>query len=104
MSAHLIYITAKDKEEAVKIGRTLVQERLAACANITERVDSIYWWQDKIENDCEAVLITKTKSSLVDELIARVKVLHSYDCPCVVAMPIEKGNDEYLAWIERVTK
>lgn len=99
MSNRLIYITAASEEEAAKIGRMLVQERLAACANLLGRIGSIYWWEGKLQEEQEAALIVKTTAALVERLVERVKQAHSYDCPCVVALPIDGGNQEFLDWI-----
>ena len=98
-----VYITAASREQAVAIGRALVEQRLAACANIFDGVRSLYWWQGAVQDDAEAVLIVKTHSALLERLIDRVKQLHSYDCPCIVARPITAGNAEYLAWIDAET-
>ena len=97
--ACFIYITASDKTEALAVGRTLVGERLAACVNVLDGMTSVYWWNGKIEEASEAVLVAKTADGLVDRLIERVKKLHSYECPCVVSWSIEKGSEEYLQWI-----
>ncbi len=99
MAYNSVYITAGGRDEALAIGRALVGERLAACANVFDGVTSVYWWQGAVEEDSEAVLIVKTRAELVERLVERVKALHSYDCPCVVALPIEAGNPDYLAWI-----
>ncbi len=104
MKLNIIYITAKDKDEAKAIGRKLVEERLAACVNIIDNVDSIYWWEGKIEEGVEAVIIAKTKEPLVPELINKVKSLHSYECPCIVSLPIVEGNTPYFNWIMKETK
>ncbi|CCQ73809.1 divalent-cation tolerance protein CutA [Magnetospira sp. QH-2] len=99
----LIYITASSPDEALAIGETLVGERLAACVNILPGMISMYWWQGEVQQDEECVLIAKTRDTQVESLIARVKELHSYDCPCVVALPIEKGNPAFLQWIDEQT-
>ena len=104
MDLRLVYITTKDKAEAQKIGKTLVENRLAACANIIDKMSSIYWWEGKVQNANETVLIAKTRASLVQELIKKVKELHSYDCPCIVSLPIENGNPQFLDWIEKETR
>lgn len=100
---HLLYITAKDKGEAERIGRTLLAERLVACVNIVPSVTSLYWWEEKIQSETECLLIAKTRGELVDRVIARILALHSYDCPCVVSLPIAGGNPAFLAWISRET-
>ncbi|MBF0289849.1 MAG: divalent-cation tolerance protein CutA [SAR324 cluster bacterium] len=101
---HLIYITTENKTEAVEIGKQLVEKRLAACVNIIEHMTSFYWWAGKVEEGQETVLIAKTKASLIKELTEAVKTLHSYDCPCVVVLPIEGGNPDFLHWITTETK
>ena len=103
MPYHLIYITAKDKEEARKIGKTLVAEKLAACVNI-HPIKSIYRWQGQVQEEGEVALFAKTKVELADEVIERVKELHSYEVPCIVCYPIEKGYPDYLKWIEESTR
>lgn len=102
-AARFVYITASNRAEAVQIGRTLVEARLAACANVIDSVTSIYWWEGAVQEDTEAVLVLKTQAELVPALTERVKVMHSYSCPCVVALPIEDGNPAYLDWIARET-
>lgn len=104
MKLNLTYITARDKEEAGKIGRELVENRLAACINIIDNMNSIYWWEGKIQDDNEVILIAKTKESLVPDLIEKVKSMHSYKCPCIVSLPILNGNKDYLEWIQKETK
>ncbi len=104
MSARFVYVTAGDAEEARRIGRVLVEERLAACANVIERISSIYWWQGQVQDDTEAVLVAKTREELVDALSRRVRELHSYECPCVVALPVVGGSADFLAWIDEETR
>jgi periplasmic divalent cation tolerance protein len=99
-----VYMTAASPEEARRIGRTLVEERLAACANIIPGMMSFYWWQGKIDEGQETVLIAKTREELVPQLTARVKSLHSYTTPCVVALPILGGNADFLQWITDETR
>ena len=99
MAVSFCYVTAGSREEALAIGRTVVDERLAACANVLDGMTSLYWWQGVLEQASEAVLILKTRAELVERLTMRVRELHSYDCPCVVALPIAAGNPDYLAWI-----
>lgn len=103
MSQCFVYVAASSAEEAGQIGRALVEARLAACANVFGAIRSFYWWQGAVQEDTEAALILKTRAGLVEALTAKVKELHSYDCPCVVALPIEGGNSEFLAWIDAET-
>jgi periplasmic divalent cation tolerance protein len=103
MDRQLIYITASSDDEARTIARALVGERLAACANILGEIGSIYWWDDELQEDTEVALIVKSTAGLVPRIVERVKALHSYDCPCVVALPIGAGNEAFLDWIENET-
>jgi len=96
----LIYITTSSEDESSMIGNKLVSERLVACANIVSEIKSFYWWQGNLEKDHESVLLVKSLVSKVDEIIKRVKELHSYENPCVVALPIINGSEDYLSWIK----
>ena len=104
MSASLVYVTASSKDEALKIARTVVGERLAACANVFQPITSIYWWEGKLQEEGETSFILKTRADLVEALTQRVKALHSYACPCVVALPVTQGNPAFLSWIENETR
>ena len=95
----MIYITTRDEAEALMIGKTLVGERLAACSNIVAAMKSIYEWQGSVQNDQETILILKTGRPRVKELITRVKQLHSYTVPCIVALPVADGNPDYIRWV-----
>ncbi len=98
-----VYMTAATPEEARRIGRALVEERLAACVNIIPGMTSFYRWQGNVDEGRETVLIAKTRQALVERLTARVKALHSYAVPCVVALPILGGNPDFLQWIGEET-
>ncbi len=104
MSVCMVYITAESMEDAEIIGRNLVSRRLAACVNIISNMKSIYQWEGKIETGNEVIIIAKTKNALVNELTEHVKNLHSYDCPCVVTLPIQDGNSDFIQWIRDETK
>lgn len=103
MSARFVYITAPTAVEAQRIASALIGERLAACANVMDGVRSLYWWEGAVQDEREAVLILKTREDLVEAVIERVRALHSYDCPCIVALPIEAGNPAFLDWIASET-
>jgi periplasmic divalent cation tolerance protein len=96
---HSIYITVPDHETALRIARVLVEERLAACANILGPITSIYWWDGKLNEEGEVALIAKTTQEQLSALIARVKAIHPYQVPCIVAWPIAAGHQPYLDWI-----
>ena len=103
MEYRSIYITARDEQEAKKIGQILVWEKLAACVNYFP-IKSIYWWKGDVQESREVAIIAKTRADLVDRLIGRVKQVHSYEVPCVVSWIIEKGNTDYLEWIRESTE
>ena len=103
MACVMLYVTAGDGDEAARIGRTLVEERLVACANVFPGVRSIYRWEGAVRDEGEAVLIAKTMADRAEAATARIKALHSYDLPCVVVVPISGGNTDFLDWVERET-
>ena len=96
-------MTAGSIEEAKNIGQMLVEQNLAACVNLLENMISIYKWEDKLEEGQEIVMIGKTRQTLMPKLIETVNSLHSYDCPCILELPIQGCNPDFLSWIERET-
>ena len=103
MQTHLVYMTAGKEREARTIARHLVENKLAACVNMIPGMQSIYTWEDQIQEDGEIVLIAKTTATQLPKLIEAVKKMHSYDCPCIVALPITAGNPAFLEWIKAST-
>lgn len=95
----IVLITASNTKEAEKISKTLVGEKLAACVNVVPKIRSRYRWKGKIETASESLLIVKTKKILVPKLIRKVKEIHSYTVPEIIALPIVQGNPDYLRWI-----
>lgn len=105
MAAYLwVYMTAKDAREAGKIGRALVERRLAACVNILGPIHSIYRWDGQLCDGREVAFIAKTRRTLLPKLTAAVKELHSYECPCIVALPVAGGSNDFLTWIGKETR
>jgi periplasmic divalent cation tolerance protein len=105
MTEHIrIFVTCRSAEECAKIARHLVQARLIACGNIIPGIRSIYMWKGNIEDDGEALLIMKTRSSHFDHIVKEIKALHSYEVPEIIASPITQGHDAYLNWIDDVTR
>ena len=96
----VVYVTAKDVAEAQKIAEGLVQARLVACSNIVKDIKSVFWWEGKVDQSDEALLILKSKKNLLPKIIQMVKALHSYSLPEIIAMPIIDGSKDYLKWIE----
>lgn len=99
MKPILAYITAKDVEEAKRLARKLLESRLVACVNVFSGVYSSFWWQDRIEQTEEAVIIAKSLETHRDSICELVKESHSYECPCVVFFQMDGGNQPYLDWI-----
>lgn len=100
MSAVSVYVLFANAEEAEQIGRTVVEERLAACINILGSVRSIYRWQGSIETADEVAAILKTSQAEADALIMRIAGLHSYEVPCIVTWPIDKLLTSYADWLD----
>jgi len=96
----VVFITARDTEEAQKIAKSLLKRRQAACVNIVPEVDSHFWWQDKLDSAKESLLIVKTKDTLLPDIVKSVKKIHSYSIPEITALPIIGGNQEYLDWLD----
>ncbi|MGH7273016.1 MAG: divalent-cation tolerance protein CutA [Nitrospiria bacterium] len=99
----VILITAPSTEEAQKIAHSLVGEHLVACANLVSPVQSIFYWQEKVCDVKEVLVICKSRVALFEEILKRVKELHSYTVPEIIALPIIKGSEDYLRWINEVT-
>ena len=95
----IVLITTKDSDEADKIAVTLTQEKLIACANIIKGVQSVFWWEGKVNYSDEALMIIKTQNNHFNKIVERVKSLHSYEVPEIIALPIVDGNPDYLKWI-----
>ena len=99
----VVLITAKDGEEAGFISKVLLEQKKSACINIIEGVKTIYRWNGNIESASENLLIVKTRTALLDEIIRIVKEIHSYDVPEIIALPVIGGSFDYLAWVGKET-
>jgi len=99
----VIFITAPDEKVASQIAKALVEEKLAGCVNIIKDIRSIYFWQGKVEDEPEVLLVIKTKRRLFERLKDRVKSLHPYSVPEIIALPIVEGSEDYLKWLDEVT-
>lgn len=95
----LLYVTCAKHEEAVRIARTLLDERLIACANVMAPHTAVYRWQEQVQQEPEVGMLLKTQADLTGRVSERIRSLHSYSVPCVVALPIQGGNPEFLTWI-----
>ena len=89
------------EEEAIRVGRAIVEARLAACVNVLPGVKSIYHWKGEVQEDSEWMLVIKTTRSLFEPLSAQLQKIHSYEIPEVLALPVVDGSEDYLAWIDR---
>ena len=95
-------MTASSKSEAKKIVRSLLEEKLIACANMIDSVYSVFWWQEKIEEEKEVLVIMKSHQELFNKVSTRIEELHSYDNPEILALPIVDGSSQYLEWMNKV--
>jgi periplasmic divalent cation tolerance protein len=97
----ILYVTTQNREKARRIGNVLVQQRLCACVNILDDMESMYWWEGDVHTDTECVLLVKTTAERVKAATEAILQHHSYDVPCVVSLPLSaaEGNKEYLQWI-----
>jgi periplasmic divalent cation tolerance protein len=95
----VVLITAKDKKEATKIANGLLETKLIACANIIDGVQSLFRWQGRIDSSKEVLLVLKTKKTLFKKVMIKVKSLHSYQTPEIIALPVVEGSEDYLDWI-----
>jgi len=100
----VVFVTTESIEQARDIANILVKDKLAACVNIIQNVESIFTWKGKTDTTKESLLIIKTKKSCFKRLKLRVKALHSYQVPEIIAIPLIAGNREYLDWIEESVK
>jgi periplasmic divalent cation tolerance protein len=105
MSKHIIVLsTVSDENTGHKIARALVRARLAACATVSSACRSYYWWEGKISEEREYMLFIKTRAALFENLEAKLKKLHPYTVPEIIALPIVKGSEKYLAWLDKETE
>ena len=96
---HFVYITTGDRAEARRIGMALVESRLAACVNIIDQMNAIYRWEGRVQDGREVVLIAKTTGKNLSALKKKVKAMHSYECPCIVCLPVTDGHEPFLEWV-----
>lgn len=99
----VVYITCPSYEAAETLSRQLLEEKLAACCNILQGVRSLFWWENKIDEDEESLIIVKTQKTRLNELVEFVQEHHPYDVPEVIALPIVGGSQEYLDWVKQET-
>ncbi|MGD9505559.1 MAG: divalent-cation tolerance protein CutA [Syntrophobacteraceae bacterium] len=95
----VVFVTVGDEEEAVKMAKTVVEENLAACANLVPRIRSIYRWKGEMYDEQEILLIMKTRTALFNSLQSRVRELHSYETPEIIGFPLTHGMPDYMRWV-----
>jgi len=100
----VVLVTAPSREEAVKIARTLVHERLVPCANLIPKIESVYWWDNEVQENEETLCIIKARSADFEAVRQRVLELHSYEVPEIIAVPITAGHDDYFSWFRQYVK
>jgi len=101
---HVVLVTAPDLAIGAELARRLVEEGLAACVNLVPGVRSIYLWQGAVQEDAEILLIAKTRAALIDALVTRVRALHPYDLPEVIALAVVAGSEPYLDWVRAASQ
>jgi periplasmic divalent cation tolerance protein len=104
MNAVLIYVTAPNRDEALRMGRVVVSESLAACANVLDGMTSVYHWNGELQQENEALLLLKTRGELANKVVQRVQELHPYDVPAILVLPIDGGSKLFLGWIDEETR
>lgn len=106
MTAELrfLYATVPTREEGLELARKLVEEQLVACGNVLGPMTSVYRWQGQLEQNDEFVLLLKTRAELVEAVLRRVAELHSYECPCVVELPVGRSHEPFAAWVAAQTR
>lgn len=104
MGALIVYMTAADTDEAGRIGRMLVEARLAACVNVLGQVQAIFHWDGAVQTGAETAFIAKTWDDRLPELTEAVRRAHSYDVPCIVALPLAGGDAAFIDWIREQTR
>jgi periplasmic divalent cation tolerance protein len=96
----VIFTTVGNKKEARRVAQAVLQKKLAACVNILDNLESVFWWQGKIDAAKEVLLMIKSKKRLLPKVIKLIKSRHSYEVPEIIALPIIAGNPDYLRWID----
>ena len=104
MKINFIYMTVGNYDEARNIGKALVTSGLAACVNILDKMNSFYMWEGEVQDDTEVVMVAKTTEERTPDLVEKVKSMHSYDCPCIVSLPVSNGYQPFLDWIAQEVK
>ncbi|MGM9991467.1 MAG: divalent-cation tolerance protein CutA [Candidatus Bruticola sp.] len=97
---YVVLVTVSSAYEAKSIALRVLESRLAACVNLVPKISSIYWWEGKIEECCETLMLMKTREDKLKSLIATIKQLHSYDIPEIVSLPLGASSEDYLRWID----
>jgi len=100
MKGYFVVLITSPADRGEEIASFIVENKLGACVNVIREVDSVYWWKGEIERDKEALLVVKTSAERLGKLLDKVKEVHPYTVPEIIALPIAGGNPDYLRWIE----
>lgn len=100
---YMLYSSFADKGEAISAARTLLKEKLVACVNIFDNATSLYFWQEEMLEESEVIFVAKTGAARLQEAMARLKTLHSYKIPCILAYPAADGYAPYIQWVKTQT-
>lgn len=100
----LLYFTAPDKQEAERIAHALVEARLVACVNVLPEITSVYRWEGVVQQGAEVAVLAKTMAEVAPRVVELVKSMHSYECPCILTLPITGGHAPFLQWVAAETK
>lgn len=100
----IVFTTIDNEEDAIKLTKTLVKKRLAACAQVEGPITSIYWWEENLEQETEWKCTLKTAAALYQDLEAELIRIHPYDTPEIIAVPVVQGNQDYLGWMDEELK
>ena len=99
----MVYLTFGSREEAMQIGKRMLEERWVACWNLVETVTSLYRWNGEVQEDSEVIVIAKTALGRVSELMEHLRELHTYECPCILSWSVTEGNSPFLQWVREET-
>ncbi len=100
----VIFVTAANKKQAQRIAKCLLGQKLAACVNITGKVDSLFWWKGSLDKASEWLLVIKSRKDKFKQIVKAVRAAHSYQVPEIIALPIIAGDKEYLRWIDAIVR
>lgn len=102
MQFQFVYVNCTNQQEAQNIGRTLVEQKWAASANVFNQTLSYYWWEGQLREDAQTTLIFQCRTEHLNQITEKIKSMHAYNVPCIIALPIDEGSAEFIDWMQRV--